>query len=114
MSANLTERQRQALTLAAQGAVTHYTGKSMPSLVARGLVVVEKIGGRRTGRVHLTTAGWTTVGALAFGEGRHRVVPRWILVDAGAEAAVAWYAGWHAANLAAPVPDPPATPRERS
>ena len=44
-------------------------------------------------------------GGYAFARGELRLVPRAILVYSGADAARAWYAGWDAANLAAPVPD---------
>jgi hypothetical protein len=42
-------------------------------------------------------------GRAAFERGEQRIVPRDLLVNHGADAARAWYAGWDAANLAAPV-----------
>ena len=43
-------------------------------------------------------------GRTAYEVGAMRIVPRDILVDHGVPAARAWYKGWDAANLAAPVP----------
>lgn len=49
----------------------------------------------------------TEDGAEAFANGDKRIVPQDILVYEGVEAARAWYKGWDAANLAAPVPGLP-------
>lgn len=46
---------------------------------------------------------WSADGATCFKLGYSRIVPRAILVEHGVEAARSWYAGWDAANLAAPV-----------
>jgi len=43
------------------------------------------------------------LGAEAFAAGRVRIVPTDIIVNGGMIAATAWYRGWDAANLAAPV-----------
>lgn len=53
----------------------------------------------------MTTTDRVSTGATAFANGEVRIVPRSILVNEGVEAARAWYRGWDAANLAAPVPD---------
>jgi hypothetical protein len=50
---------------------------------------------------------WEQVGRDAFAVGARRVVPQSVLVEHGTDAARAWYRGWDAANLAAPVPDDP-------
>ncbi len=60
----LNARQRQALKMIGHAYVTRYVQRSVPSLAGRGLVVVEKVNGRPTGRVHLTDAGAAALAAI--------------------------------------------------
>lgn len=58
MSRPLTSRQRQALRFASRGWVSLYYERSMPSLIARGLIVeVRPQSNRRSGVYELTDAG---------------------------------------------------------
>ena len=49
------------------------------------------------------TTNREVTGRDAFAAGRTRLVPRDLLVNEGTAATEAWYRGWDAANLAAPV-----------
>ena len=60
----LNDRQKAALKMVGHQYVTRYVQGSIPSLVRRGLVTVEKQGGRLTGRYYLTEAGADALLAL--------------------------------------------------